>query len=100
MGVELELLLLLALSILGQSMFARFELETPAWRKILKWTMLVAATLGLYSVFGHWALVLPLLAGITGLTFHFIWCRRHGIDPMRATPLRTYYQLRGWQWRE
>ena len=30
--------------------------------------------------------------------FHFVWCRRHGIDPLRATPRRRYYELRGWTW--
>jgi hypothetical protein len=98
MGVELELLTLLVLSIVGQSVFARFELETPAWRKVMKWFVVVAGTLGLYAVVGHWALSLPLLAGAAGTTFHFIWCRRHGIDPVRATPARRYYELRGWKW--
>jgi hypothetical protein len=97
-GIELELLVLLALSVLGSGLFARFEIETPAWRKILKWTMVIASTLGLYVVAGHWALALPLLAGAAGTTVHFVWCRKHGIDPMKATPKRKYYELRGWQW--
>ena len=100
MGVELELLVLLALSVIGQSIFARFEIETPAWRKILKWLVVIAVTLSLYYAIGHWALIFPILLGAAGLTFHFGWCRRHGIDPVRATPQRTYYQLRGWQWHE
>jgi len=36
MGIELELGVLLAFAIVGQSCFARFEIETPALRKILK----------------------------------------------------------------
>ena len=100
MGIELELMILLALSIVGQSVFARFEIETPAWRKILKWLVVVVATLGLYILIRHWALIFPLLAGAAGTTFHFIWCRRHGIDPIRATPKRLYYKLRGWRWSE
>jgi hypothetical protein len=100
MGIELELLVLLALAIVGPSIFVRFEIETPAWRKILKWFIVVAATLGLYRLFGHWALLLPLVATVGGLTFHFIWCRKHGIHPVRATPSRKYYQLRGWPWRD
>lgn len=100
MGIELELLVLLALSVVGPGVFARFEIETPAWRKILKWSVIIAATLGLYAMVGHWALSLPLLAGVAGTTFHFVWCRRNGIDPIRATPKRKYYELRGWQWTE
>ena len=46
MGIELELLVLLVLSVVAKSVFARFEIETPAWRKILKWFVLIAVTLG------------------------------------------------------
>jgi hypothetical protein len=44
MGVELELAVLLAFSVLGQRTFARFEIETPASRKILKWFTMAAIT--------------------------------------------------------
>jgi hypothetical protein len=98
MGVELELAVLLAFSVLGQSTFARFEIETPASRKILKWFTMAAITSGLYRVVGHWALLVPIVMGAAGTTFHFIWCRRNGIDPIRATPARKYYELRGWKW--
>jgi hypothetical protein len=33
MGINLELPVQLALSVGGQSVFARFEIETPAWRR-------------------------------------------------------------------
>src|SRR5689334_18427984 len=98
MGINLELSVLLAFSIIGQSSFGRFELETPAWRKILKWFVMTGLTLGIYKLAGHWALLLPLILAIAGTTFHFVWCRKNGIDPIRATPARKYYQLRGWQW--
>jgi len=98
MGIELELAILLALAVIGQSTFARFEIETPAFRKIIKWFSMVAITLGLYGVIGHWTLLVPAILGAAGTTFHFIWCRRNGIDPIRATPARRYYELRGWTW--
>lgn len=98
MGVELELGVLLGISVVGQSTFARFEIETPAWRKILKWATVTAITLALYAAAGHWALLFPIAAGAAGVTFHFAWCRRHGIDPVRATPAHKYYALRGWKW--
>ena len=100
MGIELELIVLLGLSVLGQSIFAPFEIETPPWRKILKWSIVVGSTLGLYALVGHWSLALPLLAGAGGTTAHFVWCGKHGIDPIRATPKRRYYELRGWTWRD
>ena len=100
MGIELELGALLAFAIVGQSAFARFEIETPVLRKIVKWFSLSGLTLVLYRFVGHWALLLPLALGLAGATFHVVWCKRHGIDPLRATPSRRYYALRGWTWPE
>ncbi len=100
MRVELELFVLLVIAVVGSGIFAVFEVETPAWRKILKWFVVIGGTLALYEAVGHWALVLPLAAVAAGTTFHFIWCHRHGINPIHATPRRRYYELRGWSWRE
>ena len=99
-GIELELGILLGLLLIGCEIFAPFEIETAAWRKILKWTILIGITLGLTRLIGHWALMAPLALGGLGLTFHFWWCRKNGIHPLRATPRRRYYQLRGWEWHE
>ncbi len=100
MGIELELIVLLVLMTLGTSIFAVFEVETPAWRKITKWTLVHAMTIGLFFLVGHWALILPIGAGAAGATFHYIWCRRNGIHPHLATPRRRYYELRGWPWND
>jgi hypothetical protein len=97
-GIELELAVLLAVAIVGPAVFAVFELETAWWRKVLKWALLSVLTLGLYRIAGHWALLLPLGAGLAGLGVHFWWCRKQGIHPLRATPRQRYYQLRGWEW--
>lgn len=95
MGIELELGTLLVFAIIGQSSFARFEIETPVLRKILKWLSLSALTLLLYRYVGHWALVLPSTIGVVGATFHLVWCKRHGIDPLRATPSRRLLRTQG-----
>jgi len=99
-GIELELAILLAFAIIGQSAFARFEIETPPLRKILKWFTLSGLTLALARYVGHWALLVPVTVGLAGSIFHLVWCRRNGIDPLRATPSRRYYALRGWTWSE
>ncbi len=100
MGIELELGVLLGLLLLGAEIFAPFEIETPVWRKILKWSVVIALTLILYRFIGHWALLAPVGLGTLGLVFHFVWCRKNGIHSLRATPRRRYYQLRGWDWHE
>lgn len=53
MGFELELAIVLALQLLGTEIFCRFEIETPAWRKILKWLLLLAITFALFQYLGH-----------------------------------------------
>jgi hypothetical protein len=98
--MELELAVLLTLVVVGNSVFGVFERETAAWRRLVKWGMVVGATLALYSAVGHAALALPLTLGLAGLTFHFWWCRRNGIHPFHATPRKRYYELRGWSWPE
>ncbi len=99
-GIELELSFLLAVAILGTSFFAPFEVETPPRRKLLKWTFVATITLVAYRYVGHWALLPPTGLALLGLTFHFVWCRKNGIDPVHATPRRRYYELRGWKWHE
>lgn len=98
MGIELELGFLLALQIIGTETFAPFEIETPAWKKILKWSIVAGLTLGLYQVIGHWSILVPTVLGLVGFAFHLVWCKKNGIDPLRATPRRRYYELRGWPW--
>ena len=71
---------------------ARRLVRAPAF------TIVSVLTLGLYRIAGHWALLLPLGAGLAGLGVHFWWCRKQGIHPLRATPRQQYYQLRGWEW--
>lgn len=100
MSMVAELAVLLSVAVIGTSVFGVFETETPGWRKALKWALVTAVTLGLYAMAGHWALLFPLGAGAAGLGFHLWWCRRHGIDPLRATPRLRYYELRGWGWVE
>lgn len=100
MGVEVELVILLLLKIIGDAFFAPFELETPAWRKLVKWLLVTAITLGLYTSMGHWAALVPIGFGLLGLAIHITWCQRNGIHPLQTTPRRRYYELRQWPWRE
>lgn len=96
MGIELELAVLLAIAIVGAEVFAPFEVQTPVWRKLVKWAVVCGLTLGLYGVLGHGAAFVPVGFALVGLAFHIHWCRKHGIHPWKATPRRRYYELRGW----
>jgi hypothetical protein len=100
MGFEVELGVLLAIAVVGTAVFAVFEAETPAWRKILKWSVVTGVTWIVYRSAGHLALAVPLGLGLVGLALHFWWCSRNGIHPIHALPRRRYYELRGWAWPE
>ena len=99
-GIQVELTVLLVLQTLGTAIFARFEIETPVWKRLSKWAILIVGTLGLYFLIGHWSLLLPLTAAVLGSSFHFAYCQRQQIHPLYATPRRRYYELRGWKWQE
>lgn len=62
----------------------------PELRKILKWSTLSGLTLPLYRYVGQWPLALPSTLGLLGATFHLVWRRCNGIDPLKATPSRRY----------
>lgn len=100
MGIELEWLTLFVMCALGNSVFGVFEIETAWWRRALKWALVAGLTAAVFSVAGHWALLAAVIPAGVGLTFHFAWCRKNGIHPLRATPRRRYYELRGWEWVE
>lgn len=100
MGIEVEWFSLLVLHVLGTSIFGRFEAETPWWRLLLKWAVVIGLTYVVYRLAGHWALLVVLIPALGGAIFHFSWCHQNGIDPWKATPRRRYYKLRGWAWPE
>jgi len=100
MGIELELGFLLILITLGMEIFGRFEVERPVWRGILKWAIIIFGTIGLHRLVGHWSLLFPTAALVAGSIVHTVWCKKHSIHPIYATPRRKYYDLRGWAWPE
>ena len=100
MGIELELGVLLLIQLIGSQAFVVFEIETPAWRKILKWLMMDAVTLTLTIWLHHWALLFPFAILIAGTSYHIWFCKKHGIDLLKATPRKKYYELRNWKWPE
>ena len=98
--MELELITLLIIQTIFISAFARFEIETPLIRKLVKWFIIDGITIGLYFLVGHWAVIFPILGLVPGTIYHFNWCKKNGINPIKATPVKKYYELRGWKFPE
>ena len=92
------LLALLIMETLGMCIFKRFETETPVWRSLLKWGLIIGGTIGLYFAVGGGGLLFPLGMMVLGSTVHVVICRREGFHPVLATPRREYYAYRGWNW--
>lgn len=87
----------LAIFALGSIWFGRFEEGTPKWRRTVKLLLVVTVVGAIAQRFGDRpALALLGAVAAVGLTFHFVWCHRHGIDPWTAEPWETYRRLRGW----
>jgi hypothetical protein len=100
LGIKWELITLLIIQTTSISAFAKFEIETPLLRSIIKWFIIDGIALTLYHFFDHWAMLFILLSLVPGTIYHFMWCKRYGINPLKATPRKRYYELRGWKWQE
>src|SRR5690349_542581 len=90
LGIELELGVLLFIQTIFITAFSRFEVENPVFKRIIKWFIIDGITIGLYFLVGHWAVLFPLLGLVPGTIFHFSWCSKNGIDPLRAIPKKKY----------
>lgn len=97
MKIELEFLTLLIIQTTIISAFAKFEVETPLLKKLVKWFIIDGITIALYFLVGHWAMLFIILSLAPGTVYHFIWCKKNNIHPLKATPRRKYYELRKWK---
>jgi hypothetical protein len=98
MSIDPELFALFMLCAVSSSLFDKFEVETPTWKKLARWSFAAALTLGAEFWIGHCALAVLAAFAILGSFVHFYWCSRNGIDPIGASPRQRYYELRGWSW--
>jgi hypothetical protein len=99
--MEIELLTLFGLQTIGIATFSRFETGRPWWQMLLKWPVTLLLTWLVFKNYGHVGTMIFIpFVFLLSLTFHFIWCFRHGIHPIKATPRKKYYNLRGWHWED
>jgi hypothetical protein len=79
-------------------LFGHFEAESAVWTRVTRWLIYLAILLAVEHTVGPpwtwiWVFGLPLI----GVSYHFVWCRKHQINPLTAEPRDRYYHLRGWQ---
>lgn len=83
----------------GNILFGHWEAETPKWRRLLKFVLILGATLAISAAVGRrWALMFLGLLGVAALIVHGWWLPRHGINGWTAEPREKYYALRGWKY--
>jgi len=92
-----DLAAMASLFAIGNIVFGHFEERTPKWRRVLKFVLAMGVTALLHVWSGREAALVFIAGTMTlGLTVHFVYLRRHGIDPWSAEPRDKYYALRGW----
>lgn len=93
-----ELFFAALLHLIGHAVFGHFEAYSSVTRKLSKiafnlgLTALIALTLG-----RPWSFIIPLAFMVLGLSVHFWWTRKHGINFWTAEPREKYFALRGWK---
>ena len=81
----------------GSTLFGRFEGGTPKWRRLSRWVSYLGVVALLSKTAGRpWTFVWIFGLPGVGAVFHFLWCWRHGINPITTEPKDEYYRLRGW----
>ena len=83
----------------GNLLFGHWEAETPKWRRLLKFVLILLLTVGISTSLGRrWAFLFLGLMGVAALIVHAWWLPRHGINGWTAEPKEKYYAMRGWKY--
>lgn len=83
----------------GNILMGHWEAQTPKWRRLLKFVLFVALTLGISAGVGRaWAFGFLGLLGVAVLIVHGWWLPRRGINGWTGEPKEKYYALRGWKY--
>jgi len=84
----------------GNIVFGHWEAETPKWRRVLKFVLVLGLTIAISAALGRrWAFLFLALMGVAALVVHGWWLPyRHGINGWSGEPKEKYYALRGWKY--
>ena len=84
----------------GNILMGHWEAQTPKWRRLLKFALVLAVTVALSAWLGRaWAFGFLGLMAFTALVIHAWWLPyRYGINGWTGEPKEKYYALRGWKY--
>lgn len=84
---------------IGNIVFGHWAAETPTWRRLLKFVVILGLTLAISAGIGRrWAFLFLGLLGIGVVIVHAWWLPKHGINGWTGEPKEKYYALRGWKY--
>jgi hypothetical protein len=98
--MENVLIALLLVQLLGTTIFGKFQVEAPKFEMLRKWIVIDGLIIGSYYLIGQWAILFLLILFFIGIALHFYICKKHGFDPINATPRKKYYAFKNWEWQE
>ena len=80
----------------GNIVFGHWEAETPKWRRVLKFVLVLGVTLALSASLGQgWAFGFVGLLVLAAVVVHAWWLPRcHGINGWTGEPKEKYYAAR------
>lgn len=82
--------------LIGNVIFRNFERHAPLWRRIVKFSVLLAVLIGIGVLGGRPAFYLALAALALGMMLlHLWWFPKHGIHWRTAEPRDRYLELIG-----
>lgn len=91
-----EVAVMAGISSLGQSFFARFAVQTPSWKRVLKLVLFTALACTVSVTLGRarFFVLLGVLAVAVTLV-HALYLPLHGVNGWTGEPKAKYYALRG-----
>jgi hypothetical protein len=83
----------------GNIVFGHWEEQTPKWRRLLKFVLVLGVTLALSAGLGRsWAFGFLGALGVLAVIVHGWWLPRQGINGWTGEPKEKYYAMRGWKY--
>lgn len=95
----MEIAIVATIFALGNILMGHWEAQTPKWRRVLKFFVVVGITCAVSAWLGRvWAFGFLGVLGVFAVVVHGWWLPRNGINGWTGEPKEKYYAMRGWKY--